>query len=262
MKKELTDMQGRNARRTTGGGPVWAPHRIVMRMAAAVACLAIACAPTVATAAGGDPAAAPNPTASGSTSAATGGMVVPPGAATPSAPAGGPASTTTSDYIIGPGDTIQIFVWRNPELSVTVPVRPDGKISTPLVEDVVAVGKKPSELAREMESILSAYVRSPQVNIIVTGAQSTFSQVTVVGQVGRPQNIAYREGMTVLDVIIAVGGVTDYGAPNRARLVRRGVDGKELQIKVHLKDLMQKGKMSENIKVRPGDVLIVPEAMF
>lgn len=170
--------------------------------------------------------------------------------------------TTTSDYIIGPGDVIQIYVWRSPELSVTVPVRPDGKISTPLVEDVVAVGKKPSELAREMESILSAYVRAPQVNIIVATAQSAFSQVMVVGQVARPQSIGYKEGMRVLDLILAVGGVTEYGAPNRARLVRKGPDGKDIQIKVHLRDLLQKGKMSENVKVQPGDVLIVPEALF
>jgi polysaccharide export outer membrane protein len=135
------------------------------------------------------------------------------------------ASTPTSsavpaDYRIGPGDTLQVFVWRNPELTVTVPVRPDGKISTPLVEDMVAVGKTPSALARDIEGVLSEYVRSPQVNVIVTVPASVYSQVKVLGQVLHPQAVAYRAGMTVLDAVLAVGGLTQFAAGNRAKIVR------------------------------------------
>ncbi|HEY7739926.1 MAG TPA: XrtA/PEP-CTERM system exopolysaccharide export protein [Steroidobacteraceae bacterium] len=167
-----------------------------------------------------------------------------------------------SDYIIGPGDTIQVFVWRNPELSVTVPVRPDGKVSTPLVEDMVAVGKKPSELARDIETRLAEYIRSPQVNVIVTNAQSTFSKVTVIGQVRTPQSVPYREGMRMMDLLLAVGGLTEFAAGNRARLVRTGADGTEKEIRVKLKDLLTRGRLDQNLEVRPGDVLIVPESVF
>jgi polysaccharide export outer membrane protein len=203
-----------------------------------------------------------------------GAMLLPPmadGAEAPLAPTEAakpaPSAATTgaagaSEYVIGPGDTIQVFVWRNPELSVTVPVRPDGKISTPLVEDVVAVGKTPSQLAREMENVLGAYIRSPQVNIIVTNALSAYSQITVVGQVTKPQTLAYKAGMTVMDVMLAVGGLTNFAAGNRAKLVRKDPGGKEIQIKVRLQDLLEKGKMSENVGVRPGDVLVVPESIF
>jgi len=125
------------------------------------------------------------------------------------------AKAADSNYIIGPGDTVDLFVWRNPELSVTVPVRPDGKISTPLVEDMVAVGKTASQLARDMEKVLSEYVRSPKVNISVKNAASAFSLVKVVGQVAHPQEIPYREGVTVLDAILAAGGLTQF-ASNRA----------------------------------------------
>ena len=186
-----------------------------------------------------------------------------PAPATAPAPAAPPIrGPAGSEYVIGPGDTIQVFVWRSPELSVTVPVRPDGKISTPLVEDAVAVGKTPSELAREMETVLGAYIRSPQVNIIVTNALSAYSQITVIGQVSKPQNVAYKAGMTVMDVILAVGGLTNFASGNRAKLIRKDSAGKEMQIKVRLQDLLEKGKMSENVGVRPGDVLIVPESIF
>lgn len=167
-----------------------------------------------------------------------------------------------SDYIIGPGDTIQVFVWRNAELSVTVPVRPDGKVSTPLVEDMVAVGKKPSELARDIETRLAEYIRSPQVNVIVTNAQSTFSKVTVIGQVRTPQSVPFREGMRMMDLLLAVGGLTEFAAGNRARLVRTGADGAEKEIRVKLKDLLTRGRLDQNLEVRPGDVLIVPESVF
>jgi polysaccharide export outer membrane protein len=181
--------------------------------------------------------------------------------AAPPAPAGVPSSDTGSDYIIGPGDSIQVFVWRNPELSVTVPVRPDGKISTPLVEDMVAVGKTPTQLARDVEKQLSEYVRSPQVNIIVSNALSAFSQVKVVGQVRNPQAIAYRQGMRVLDTILLVGGLTEFAAPNRARIVRQ-VNGKSTEIKVKLGTLLERGDMKQNHELRPGDVVIVPQALF
>jgi polysaccharide biosynthesis/export protein len=166
------------------------------------------------------------------------------------------------DYIIGPGDTIQVFVWRNPELSVTVPVRPDGKISTPLVEDMGAVGKTSSQLARDMETVLGEYVRSPKVNIIVSNPISTFSQVRVIGEVQKPQAVAYRDGLTVLDVVLQVGGLTDFAAGNRAKIVRKASDGKSTEIKVRLEALVKKGKMTENVPLKPGDVLIVPASIF
>jgi len=176
----------------------------------------------------------------------------------PQAPA---ESSPGSQYRIGPGDSLQVFVWRNPDLSVTIPVRPDGKISTPLVENMVAVGKTPPQLARDMEAVLGEYVRSPKVNIIVTNAVSTFSQVKVVGQVKTPQSIAYHEGQTVLDVVLAVGGLTEFAAGNRAKIVRVG-GGKQSEIKVRLNDLVDKGDMKQNIPLQPGDVLVVPESRF
>lgn len=165
------------------------------------------------------------------------------------------------DYIIGPGDTLQVFVWRNPELSVSVPVRPDGKISTPLVEDMVAVGKTPPQLSRDMEKVLSEYVRTPKVNIIVTTAASAFSLVKVVGQVLHPQAIPYREGMTVLDAVLEVGGLGQFASGNRSRIVRV-VDGKETVIHVKLADLVNSGDVHENIPLKPGDVLVVPQSIF
>lgn len=185
--------------------------------------------------------------------------------ATPSAPVAGPsaAATTTfgGDYMIGPGDSLQVFVWRNAELSATVPVRPDGKISTPLVEDMIAVGKTPSVLARDIEGVLAEYIRSPQVNVIVTNAVSTFSQVRVLGQVTTPQAVPYREGMTVLDAVLAVGGLGEFAAGNRGKIVRV-VGGRQQEIKVRIGDLVNKGDVSQNLPLRPGDVLVVPESRF
>jgi polysaccharide export outer membrane protein len=142
-----------------------------------------------------------------------------------------------------------------------VPVRPDGKVSTPLVEDMVAVGKNPSQLARDIEKVLGEYVRSPQVNVIVTQPASAFSQVKVIGQVVRPQSVAYREGMTVLDAVLAVGGLAQFAAGNRARVIRTE-DGKQKEIKLRLDALVNKGDMKQNIALKPGDVLIVPETRF
>jgi polysaccharide export outer membrane protein len=184
--------------------------------------------------------------------------------ATPAAPPVAPSAAgavTDPDYLIGPGDLLQVFVWRNPELSVSVPVRPDGKISTPLVEDMVASGKTPSKLARDMEGVLAEFVRTPQVNVIVTQALSSFSAVKVVGQVQRPQVVPYRKGLRVLDVVLASGGLTDFAAPNRAKIVRT-VDSKQTEIRVKLGKLMNGGELQQNVELEPGDVLIVPQSMF
>lgn len=166
-----------------------------------------------------------------------------------------------NDYVIGPGDTLQVFVWRNPELTTTVPVRPDGKISTPLVEDMVAVGKTPSQLARDIETVLGEYVRSPQINVIVTQPASAFSQVKVIGQVVRPQAIAYRDGLTVLDAVLAVGGLGPFAAGNRGKVVRME-NGKPREIKVKIADLVNNGDMRQNIALQPGDVVVIPESRF
>jgi polysaccharide export outer membrane protein len=181
------------------------------------------------------------------------------------APAPPPPSTELkapdTNYIIGPGDSLEVFVWRNPELSVTVPVRPDGKISTPLVEDMVAVGKTPPQLARDMEKVLSEYVRAPKVNIIVTTAASAFSLVKVVGQVQHPSALPYREGMRVLDAILAVGGLTQFASGNRARIVRVE-NGKETVIHLKVADLVNNGDVKQNALLKPGDVLVVPQSIF
>jgi polysaccharide export outer membrane protein len=179
----------------------------------------------------------------------------------PPTPSQAQAKAVGDDYIIGPGDTLEVFVWRNPELSVTVPVRPDGKISTPLVEDMVAVGKTSPQLARDMEGVLSEYVRSPKVNIIVTTAASAFSLVKVVGQVAHPMALPYREGMTVLDAILAVGGLTQFASGNRARIVRVE-NGQERVIHVKVADLVNSGDVHQNLPLKPGDVLVVPQSMF
>jgi polysaccharide export outer membrane protein len=173
-----------------------------------------------------------------------------------------PASPDASpQYVIGPGDTLQVFVWNHPELTVTVPVRPDGQISTPLVENMVAAGRTASELARNLESSLTEYVRSPTVNVIVTTPLSTFSQVKVVGQVGKPQALPYRDGMTVMDVVLAVGGLGEFAAGNRAKIVRQE-GGKQRELRVRLSDLVNKGDMKQNLPMKAGDVLVVPQSRF
>jgi polysaccharide export outer membrane protein len=175
---------------------------------------------------------------------------------------GQPSSDVGSQYIIGPGDMIQIFVWRSPELTVSVPVRPDGKVSSPLVEDMVAVGKTPTQLARDIETRLAEYIRSPQVSIIVNTPLSAFSQVKVLGQVKAPQALAYREGMTILDAVLAVGGLTDFASGNKTKILRKDANGKETTIKVRVEDILRKGKLSENQMLKPGDVIVVPESIL
>lgn len=170
-------------------------------------------------------------------------------------------SVVAPAYVIGPGDTLQVFVWRNPELSTTVPVRPDGKISTPLVEDMIAIGKTPSVLAADIERVLGEYVKSPQVSVIVTQAVSVYSQIKVTGQVLHPQALPYREGMTVLDAILAVGGMSQFASGNRAKIVRKE-NGRQSEIAVKLVNLVNKGDMSQNLVLKPGDVLVVPESVF
>lgn len=166
------------------------------------------------------------------------------------------------NYIIGPGDNVNIFVWRNQEVSTSVPVRPDGKITTPLVEDLQASGKSPSELARDIEKVLSAYIKDPSVTVIVTGFVGPYDQqIRVVGEAAKPQALPYRERMTLLDVMISVGGLTEFAAGNRTTLVRR-VNGEEQSFQVYVDDLVKDGEISANVYMLPGDVLIIPEAWF
>jgi polysaccharide export outer membrane protein len=172
------------------------------------------------------------------------------------------ATPDPATYRIGPGDQLEVFVWRNPEISTTVEVRPDGMISTPLVEDMVAVGKTPSQLARDMEAVLATYIKSPAVNIIVSGFRGTPEDlIRVVGQAQNPQSIPYREGMTLLDVMIAVGGLGEFAAGNRAKLVRKTDTGQQ-EFRVKLGDLLNKGAIRENVAIQPGDVIIIPESFF
>jgi polysaccharide export outer membrane protein len=174
-----------------------------------------------------------------------------------------PASAATTDYryLIGPLDTLNIIVWRNPELSLTVAVRPDGHISTPLVEDLLASGRNPTDLARDIEKALSKYSRDPVVTVIVssfTGASN--EQIRIIGEAARPQAIPYRQKMTLLDVMIQVGGLTDFADGNKAVLVRGKESGS--QYGVRLKDLIKRGDISANVDMRPGDVLIIPQSWF
>jgi len=166
------------------------------------------------------------------------------------------------NYVVGPGDSLSIFVWRNPELSQSVPVRPDGKISVPLVEDLQASGKTSTQLAREIEQVLATYVKDPLVTVIVSGFQGIFDdQIRVVGEAAAPQALPYRANMTVLDVMIQVGGLTDFAAGNKARLIRK-VDGAQQVGALRLEDLLRDGDISANVPVVPGDILIIPEAWF
>jgi len=165
-------------------------------------------------------------------------------------------------YVIGPGDTVNIFVWGNEELSASVPVRPDGRITTPLVEDVEASGKTPSQLARSMEQRLKRFIKNPIVTVIVTDFVGRHSeQIRVIGKAQKPQAIPYTENMTLLDVMIAVGGLTDFAAGNSARIVRE-INGEQKEFGVRLNDLIKYGDISKNVDMQPGDILIIPESFF
>ncbi len=180
----------------------------------------------------------------------------------PPVPAEAQQQPVDASYLIGPGDSLHIVVWRNPELSLVVPVRPDGKITTPLVEDVPASGKTASQLARDVEERLAKYIQSPVVTVIVMNFVGPYSQqVRVIGEAAKPQALAYRENMTLLDVMIAVGGITDFAAGNRASILR--VSGAERQqFPVRLIDLLRRGDLSANVPMRPGDVLVIPQSFF
>jgi len=181
----------------------------------------------------------------------------------PELPPAPPASSLPSgEYRIGPGDSLNIFVWRNPELTVTVPVRPDGRVSIPLVEDVVAINKTPTELAREYEQRLGKYIREPLVTVIVTNFVGPFpEQVRIVGEAAQPRSLPYRADMTVLDAMIAVGGLTRYAAGNDSVIVRN-VSGTQTTYTVHLRDLLRDGDISSNVALQPGDILIIPQRLF
>jgi len=179
-----------------------------------------------------------------------------------SATAGASTAQTQTEYRIGPGDTLQVFVWNQPELTVTVPVRPDGMISTPLIEGVPAEGKTASQLARDLEVALSEFVRNPKVSVMITSFVGTYGdQIRVVGQAGKPQSLPYRANMSLLDVMIAVGGLAEFAAGNRAVIVREQ-DGQQLRIPVRLRDLIDDGDIGANVPMRPGDVLIIPQSRF
>ena len=176
-------------------------------------------------------------------------------------PAPAAAATPDYNYVVGPGDTLNIIVWRNPELSMSVPVRPDGKLSTPLVDELVVQGKTSIEIARDVEKALSKFVRDPVVTVIVTGFVGPYSeQVRVVGEAAKPQFLPYKQKMTLLDVIIAVGGLTDFADGNSAVIFRASEGDKRYTVRI--KDLIKRGDISANVEMKPGDVLIIPQGWF
>ena len=174
-----------------------------------------------------------------------------------------PQVAATPDYLykIGPLDNVSVNVWRNPEISTSVPVRPDGKITAPLIEDLPAIGKDPTTLARDIEKALSKYIRDPVVTVIVTGFNGPYpEQIRVLGEATKPQALSYRQGMTLLDLMIAVGGLTDFADGNNASIMRTSEGGK--QYAVRLKDLVKRGDISANVDVKPGDILLIPQSWF
>ena len=174
-----------------------------------------------------------------------------------------PISASTQDYtyIVGPGDNINIIVWRNPEISMSVPVRPDGKFSTPLIDELVAQGKTSVEISREIEKKLEKYVRDPVVTVIVTSFVGPYDQqIRIIGEAAKPQGIPYKQYMTLLDVMIAVGGLTDFADGNGATILRTSEGNK--QYSVRLRDLIKRGDVSANVEVKPGDILIIPQSFF
>jgi len=173
------------------------------------------------------------------------------------------ASKTIAEYRIGVDDTVQINVWRNPELSLAVPVRPDGKVSMPLIGDVHAAGYTPEEVAAHIQKRLSNFVRDPNVTLMVTGLQSNeyLTRIRVTGAVNTPSSLNFRQGMTVLDAILTSGGVNDFAAPDKTKLYRK-IAGKSRVISIYLGDILYKGKLTTNIELRPGDIITVPERLF
>ena len=181
------------------------------------------------------------------------------GSANPPAPT--VASSADYSYIVGPGDLLNITVWRNPELSASVPVRPDGKVATPLVDELVAQGKTPTQIARDVEAALGKFVRDPVVTVVVTNFVGPYSeQIRVLGEAARPQFLPYKQKMTVMDVMIAVGGLTDFADGNKATLVRASEGNKRYSVR--LQDLVKRGDISANVEMKPGDIIIVPQSWF
>jgi len=175
---------------------------------------------------------------------------------------GGAEESGSDNYVIGAGDGLQVFVWGHDDLTTSVSVRPDGNISTPLVEDMRAAGRTPTELARAIETALAEYVRSPTVTVIVQQFVGEYDrQIRVVGQATDPKSLNYRSGMTLLDVMIEVGGLSEFASGNKAKIVRTD-NGTEIVVNVRIKDLINKGDMSQNVRMQPGDVLIIPESVF
>lgn len=171
------------------------------------------------------------------------------------------AATPDYRYIIGAGDTLNVFVWRNPEVTQTVIVRPDGRIATPLIDELMAQGKSPGELARDVEKELSKYLVDPRVTILVNTFVGPYSeQIRVVGEAARPQFLPYKQNMTLLDLMITVGGLTDYADGNKATIVRTSEGNK--QYSVRLRDLIKRGDASANVDIKPGDILIIPQSLF
>ncbi|MEM7042705.1 MAG: XrtA/PEP-CTERM system exopolysaccharide export protein [Pseudomonadota bacterium] len=168
----------------------------------------------------------------------------------------------TPDYVIAPLDTVQIFVWRAPDLSVTVPVRPDGRITIPLVEDMVAAGKSPSTLARDIEQALRPFVQDPKASVVVENfANQTQQMVKVIGEVAKPVTVHYQMHMSVLDLMAEAQGLTEYADGNDAKLIRK-IDGRERTYRLKLNDLLDDGRMSANAKLRPGDLIVVPKSLL
>jgi polysaccharide export outer membrane protein len=172
------------------------------------------------------------------------------------------ADNSAWNYLLGPGDSVSVFVWGNPEVSGSFPIRPDGKMTMNLVEDLPASGKTPTQLAREIEKILARYIQDPVVTVIVGGGIGPYSQqIRVIGQAAKPQSLTFREEMSLIDVMITVGGLNDFAAGNKASILRV-VDGKPQQFTVRLEDLLKNGDVSANVDMRPGDVLVIPESWF
>jgi len=167
------------------------------------------------------------------------------------------------DYTIGPGDRLDIFVWRNPDVSVTgIPVRPDGRISSPLVEDIIAIGKTPTELANAIKEVLAKVIKDPFVTVTVVDFVGSYDQqIRVVGEATTPSALPYRSNMSLLDVMIAVGGLTEFAAGNKASIVRT-TNGSQTKIKIRLEDLLRGGDINANVAVYPGDIIVIPESLF
>lgn len=189
------------------------------------------------------------------------------GASNPMLPSAGvtqPFSGNVDEYhyLIGPGDGLSIFVWRNPDVSTSVTVRPDGKITTPLVEDLTASGKTPAQLARDIEQSLALYIKDPKVSITVTQFKGPFNeQIRVIGEAAQPQALSYSKHMSLLDVMIAVGGLTEFADGNGAKLLRYE-NGQAKTYQLRISDLLEDGDVKANVAVQPGDVIIIPESLF